>query len=85
MLPETFLLRIYLCCFLSVLNLKDSVVAVVAGWELFSVGDNLLEDTMLFGAFTMLSKFTTLIMFYLDFLVICIMGPELLFIYLFCC
>ena len=29
--------------------------------------DNLLEDTMSYGVFTVLSKFTTLRMFYLDF------------------
>lgn len=43
---------------------------VVAGWELSFVGDNLLEDTMLSGVSTMLSKFTTPTVFCLDFLVI---------------
>ena len=31
------------------------------------MGDNLLEDTMSYGVFTMLSKFTTLRIFYLGF------------------
>lgn len=44
---------------------------VVAGLELFFLEDNLLVDTMLFGVFTLLSRFTILRVFCLDFLVIC--------------
>jgi hypothetical protein len=50
------------------LNLTSSVVI---GLELFSMEDNLPADTMLFGVFTLLSRFTILTVFCLDFLVIC--------------